>query len=36
MWDYVEKWIPRLFKSRKLCKELVQCSESNLIISMCN
>lgn len=36
MFDYVEKWVPRLFKARKLCKELVQCSESNLIISMCN
>jgi dynein heavy chain, axonemal len=36
MWDFVEKWIPRLFRQRKLCKELIPCSESNLIISMCN
>lgn len=36
LFEMVERWIPKLFKQRKWCKELVSCSETNLIISLCN
>jgi dynein heavy chain len=34
-YEYVDKWIDRLFKSRSMCKELVVCLDINIVISLC-
>ena len=34
-YEMFDKWIPKILKTKKLCKELVPVLESNAVISLC-
>jgi dynein heavy chain len=33
--DLIEKWIIKLFKVRQNCKELVKCTDINIVVALC-